>query len=98
QDRLARAKDASRVSARLTSDEKSQALESIARALEDSTQTIIEANARDIENGRRNGIGEALIDRLRLDQKRVAALASAVREIAALPDPVGQIISGHRMP
>jgi glutamate-5-semialdehyde dehydrogenase len=98
QDRLARAKDASRVSARLTSDEKSQALESIARALEDSTQAIIEANARDIENGRRGGIGEALIDRLRLDQKRVAALASAVREIAALPDPVGQIISGHRMP
>jgi glutamate-5-semialdehyde dehydrogenase len=98
QDRLARAKDASRVSARLTSDEKSQALESIARALEDSTQAIIEANARDIENGRRGGIGEALIDRLRLDQKRVAALASAVREIAALPDPVGQVISGHRMP
>ncbi|WP_417511420.1 glutamate-5-semialdehyde dehydrogenase [Microbacterium sp.] len=98
QDRLARAKEASRVSARLTSDEKVQALESIAHALEESAAVIIEANARDIENGRRDGIGDALIDRLRLDEKRVVSLASAVREIAALPDPIGQVVAGHRMP
>ncbi|MGO2932676.1 glutamate-5-semialdehyde dehydrogenase [Microbacterium sp.] len=98
QDRLARAKEASRAVARLTSDDKSRALEGIAAAIEDHATTIIAANARDIENGRADGIGDALIDRLRLDEKRVAALASAVREIAALPDPVGQVIGGHRMP
>ncbi|MCK3769030.1 glutamate-5-semialdehyde dehydrogenase [Microbacterium aerolatum] len=97
-DRLERAKEASRATARLTSDEKGRALEGIAVALEENAETIIAANARDIENGRQNGIGDALIDRLRLDGTRVSALASAVREIAALPDPVGQVIGGHRMP
>lgn len=98
QDRLERAKEASRATARLTSDEKGRALEGIAVALEENAETIVAANARDIENGRQNGIGDALIDRLRLDGTRVFALASAVREIAALPDPVGQVIGGHRMP
>ncbi|KDA06256.1 gamma-glutamyl phosphate reductase [Microbacterium sp. CH12i] len=98
QDRLSRAKEASRATARLTSDEKARALESIAQALEANTTTIIEANTRDIERGRENGIAESLVDRLRLDEKRVAALASAVREVAALADPVGQVIGGHRMP
>lgn len=98
QDRLARAKEASRATARLTSDAKSRALEGIAAAIEENAAAIIEANARDIENGRRDEIGDALIDRLRLDEKRVAALASAVRDIGSLPDPVGQVIGGHRMP
>jgi glutamate-5-semialdehyde dehydrogenase len=98
QDRLARAKAASRATARLTSDEKAAALEAIASALETEATAIIAANALDIENGRANGIGDALIDRLRLDETRVAALASAVRQIAALPDPVGQVVGGHRMP
>ena len=93
-----RAKDASRATARLTSDDKAAALEAIARALVDAADEIIRANAEDIERGRADGIGESLIDRLRLDQKRVAALADAVRQIAALPDPVGQVIGGHRMP
>lgn len=98
QDRLARAKDASRAVARLTSDDKVRVLESIARGLEENASAIIAANERDIETGRANQIGDALIDRLRLDDKRVAALAAAVREIAALPDPVGQVVGGHRMP
>ena len=98
QDRLARAKEASRAVARLTSDDKSRALEGIAAAIEQGTAAIIAANARDIENGRADGIGDALIDRLRLDDKRVGALASAVRQIASLPHPVGQVIGGHRMP
>ncbi|MCC2029812.1 glutamate-5-semialdehyde dehydrogenase [Microbacterium sp. YMB-B2] len=98
QDRLARAKEASRATARLTSDEKVRALEAVAGALESNAADIIAANAQDIEAGRENGIGDALIDRLRLDRKRVAALASAVRAIAALPDPVGQVVGGHRMP
>ena len=98
QDRLVRAKEASRATARLTSDDKARALEAIARALEAHTAVIIDANARDIERGRASGISEGLIDRLRLDETRVAALASAVRDVAALADPVGQVVGGHRMP
>ena len=96
--RLVRAKDASRATARLTSGEKAAALEAIARAVLDASADIIRANAHDIERGRADGIGESLLDRLRLDDKRVTALAGAVREIAALPDPVGQVLGGHRMP
>ena len=98
QNRLALAKDASRATARLTSDEKARALEAIARALEAGSARIIEANGQDIARGEADGIGAALIDRLRLDTTRVAALASAVREVASLPDPVGQVVGGHRMP
>jgi glutamate-5-semialdehyde dehydrogenase len=96
--RLERAKDASRAIAALTSDDKARALESIALALESNAATIIEANGLDIARGRADGIGESLIDRLRLDDKRVASLASAVRQVAALPDPVGRVVGGHRMP
>lgn len=97
-DRLTRAKDASREIARLTSSQKAEALETIARAIEANVARIIEANASDIARGEDEGIGAALIDRLRLDEKRVAALAAGVRDVAALPDPVGQIVGGHRMP
>lgn len=96
--RLERAKEASRATAALTSDEKARVLEAIAVALSDSAVQIIEANGRDIARGRAEGIGESLIDRLRLDEKRVAALAAAVREVAALGDPVGRVVGGHRMP
>ncbi|MDQ0648686.1 glutamate-5-semialdehyde dehydrogenase [Microbacterium natoriense] len=96
--RLERAKEASRATAALTSDDKARVLEAIAVALEQNAAQIIEANGKDIVRGREGGIGESLIDRLRLDEKRVAALASAVREVAALPDPVGRVVGGHRMP
>ena len=98
QARLERAKEASRATARLTSDDKARALEAIAVDLERNAASIIEANGRDIERGRSDGIGESLIDRLRLDEKRVGALAAAVRQVAALPDPVGRVVGGHRMP
>ncbi|AQY01891.1 MULTISPECIES: glutamate-5-semialdehyde dehydrogenase [Microbacterium] len=98
QTRLELAKEASRATARLTSDDKARALEAIAVALEQNAAAIIAANGRDIERGRSDGIGESLIDRLRLDEKRVAALAAAVRQVAALPDPVGRVVGGHRMP
>ena len=98
QDRLSRAKDAARAIARLTSRQKQQALEAIAAAIEAGADRIIAANAQDIDRGRESAIGDALIDRLRLDERRVASLASAVREVAALPDPIGQVVGGHRMP
>jgi glutamate-5-semialdehyde dehydrogenase len=98
QTRLERAKEASRATAALTSDDKARALEAIAVALEANADRIIEANQRDVERGREDGIGESLVDRLRLDEKRVSALAAAVRDVAALPDPVGRVVGGHRMP
>ena len=96
--RLERAKEASRATASLTSDDKARALEAIAAALESESERIISANALDIARGEENGIGASLIDRLRLDDTRVAALAAAVRQVAALPDPVGRVVGGHRMP
>lgn len=96
--RLERAKEASRSTAALTSDDKARILEAIAVALLEAAPRIIEANGRDVERGREAGIGESLVDRLRLDHKRVEALATAVREVAALPDPVGAVVGGHRMP
>ncbi len=98
QARLERAKDASRATAALTSADKARVLEAIAAGLERDAERIIAANAVDIDRGRENAIGDSLIDRLRLDEKRVAALATAVREVAALPDPVGRVVGGHRMP
>jgi len=96
--RLERAKEASRATAALTSDDKTRVLDAVAVALLEAAPRIIEANDRDIARGREDGIGESLIDRLRLDEKRVGALASAVRDVAALPDPVGRVVGGHRMP
>lgn len=98
QTRLERAKEASRETAALTSDDKARALEAVAVALEANAARIIEANERDVARGRDDAIGESLIDRLRLDEKRVSALAAAVRQVAALPDPVGRVVGGHRMP
>ena len=53
---------------------------------------IVDANSEDLDRGRRTGLSEALQDRLRLDTPRVLALATAVREIAELPDPVGRVL------
>ena len=94
----ASAKRASRVLARVDSEVKNAALESIATALEDRLEEILAANERDMQLGREDEIGEALLDRLRLDARRVANIARAVRQIAALADPVGEVIDGHRLP
>lgn len=96
--RMQKAKDASRAIARLNSGEKSAMLRAIADELVSAQHAIIDANARDLERGQAEGITDALLDRLRLDENRVAALAEAVRDIAALQDPVGQVIGGHRLP
>jgi glutamate-5-semialdehyde dehydrogenase len=92
------AKRAARVLARTDTAIKDAALEAIAAALEERLEEILVANARDMELGREADIGEALLDRLRLDEVRVRAIARAVRQIAALPDPVGEMIDGHRLP
>ncbi len=93
-----KAKRASRTLAQTDTAVKDAALEAIAAALEQRIEEILEANARDMQLGLEADIGDALLDRLRLDDARVAAIARAVRQIAAIPDPVGEVIDGHRLP
>ena len=92
------ARDASRTLAALDSDTKNAALHAIADALETRTVEILEANARDLDAGQQSGLSAALLDRLALDEGRVEAIADGVRSIAALPDPVGEVIDGFRLP
>jgi glutamate-5-semialdehyde dehydrogenase len=92
------AKRAARVLAGTDTALKDAALEAIAVALEDRIAEILAANERDMQLAREADIGDALLDRLRLDEARVAAIARAVRQIAALADPVGEVIDGHRLP
>jgi glutamate-5-semialdehyde dehydrogenase len=92
------ARDASRTLARLDSATKNAALHAIADALEARTPEILEANARDMQAGRESGLSAALLDRLALDEARVAGIAAGVHSIAALPDPVGEVIDGFRLP
>jgi glutamate-5-semialdehyde dehydrogenase len=77
---------------------KNAALEAIAAALSERTPDILRANERDVHAGREANIGAALLDRLLLDEDRVATIAQAVRQIVALPDPVGDVIDGRRLP
>src|SRR3954463_8515763 len=92
------ARAASRRLAALPTAEQDAALHRIADALETRTPEILEANARDLDAGREAGLSAALIDRLTLDEGRVAAIAAQVRDIAALPDPVGEVMDGFRLP
>jgi glutamate-5-semialdehyde dehydrogenase len=92
------ARGAARRLAALDSESKNAALLAIAAALEARTEEILEANARDMEAGREAALSEALLDRLMLDERRIAAIAAHVRDIAALPDPVGEVIDGFRLP
>jgi glutamate-5-semialdehyde dehydrogenase len=92
------ARDASRALAALPTGVKDAALHAIADALEARTPEILEANARDMQAGGEAGLDAALLDRLALDAGRVKAMADGVRAIAALPDPVGEFVDGHRLP
>jgi glutamate-5-semialdehyde dehydrogenase len=93
----AAAKLASRTLATLPSGVRDGALEAIATALEKRTDEILEANSRDLEAGREIGLTGALLDRLALDPGRIATIARQARDIAALPDPVGEVIEGRRL-
>ena len=97
-DRLRAARTGSRRLARLGTAEKDAALDAIADALDRRTGEIIEANALDLDAGREAGLSPALIDRLLLDEQRIAAIAAQVRDIAALSDPVGEVLEGGRRP
>ena len=92
------AKDASKVLATASSETKNKALAAMAKSLEDNAEKIIESNKADIENGSDAGLSDAMLDRLMLDKERICKIASAIREIIALDDPVGKTISGTTRP
>ncbi|HHQ42846.1 MAG TPA: glutamate-5-semialdehyde dehydrogenase, partial [Chromatiales bacterium] len=87
----ARARAAARAMAAAPTAAKDAALEAMAKAIEDQAARLAEANARDLEAGRARGLDAALLDRLELTPARIAAMAEGLRQIAALPDPVGEI-------
>ena len=94
----AEAKQAARSVGSADSATRDAALHAMAAALEDRVDEILEANGRDMEAGTEAGLSSALLDRLKLTPERVAGIAGDVRNIAALPDPVGETIEGHRLP
>ena len=85
------ARAAARELARVESRAKDRALITIAEAIEGNAKQLLEANARDVEAARANGLDAAMVDRLTLNDKRIAAMADGLRQIAQLPDPVGEI-------
>ena len=93
----AAAKAAAGALARLDTATKDAALLAMADALEARTREILEANERDMDAGREAGLHSGLLDRLKLSEERLAAIARDVRAIAALPDPVGETLDGHRL-
>lgn len=98
-DRIGRqARDAARLLARATSDQKNQALRSAAAAIRDQSAGILSANATDMEAARSNGLSAPMLDRLLLDDQRVEAMAGGLDEIAELNDPIGQIIAAWDRP
>ena len=92
------AKAASRELARLTTDEKNRCLLAMADALEKNAEEIKAANARDMEAGAQMGLTSAMLDRLKLDNKRIAGMAQGLREVVALADPVGRILDERVRP
>lgn len=92
------AREAQRQVAGLRREDKDAALAAMADHLVAATASILEANAEDLERARQDGMAAGLIDRLALSAERIEGIAAAVREVAALPDPVGQVVDGQTLP
>ena len=93
-----KARVASRELVKLTTEQKNVILLAMADEIEARQESILEANAKDLARATENGLSKAMIDRLTLDPKRLKAVADAVREVAALPDPVGEILTNWTRP
>ncbi|MEO3938491.1 glutamate-5-semialdehyde dehydrogenase [Dermatophilaceae bacterium Soc4.6] len=91
------AKVASRRLAQLTRAAKDELLHAVADALVEATPLIVTANADDLARGRDKGLAPGLLDRLMLDEQRIASIAAAVRDVATLPDPVGEVVRGSTL-
>ncbi len=94
----ARARTAAADLAPLSRAPKDAALRAMADALDEATDSVLTANARDVAAGREAGLSEGLLDRLALTPERVAAMAQGLRDVAALPDPVGEVLRGYTQP
>lgn len=93
-----RAKKAARFMAKYGQTKKNQALLKVAQALLENQQDIIEANSLDIDNARKNGMSEALIDRLTLNPERFDGMTEGIKQVVALEDPVGEVLSMRERP
>jgi len=93
-----KAKVASMQLAQLQAEEKNDALERMAKALEASIDKILEENKKDVDAAKAKGLKSALLDRLALDKRKIGNMARCLREVAALPDPVGAIVSSSTRP
>jgi glutamate-5-semialdehyde dehydrogenase len=93
-----RARDAAATLAITPRSGKDRALFSMAERLLDDAATVLAANAADVRAGRDRGDGDHLLDRLRLDSRRIEAMAGGLRDIAGLPDPVGEVVRGSTLP
>ena len=82
----------------LGSEEKNTILWNMAKQIRDASPALIEANARDIEAGEAKGLSGAMLDRLRLDEARIETMAAGIEQVAALPDPVGQVMDAWERP
>lgn len=91
-DILVNAKKASKSIALLDSESKNKAIENMAKSLEEHVEDILKANALDVDNAK-GKISDVMIDRLSLSKERIFAMAKGMREVAALPDPVGRVLS-----
>ncbi|MBR3833565.1 MAG: glutamate-5-semialdehyde dehydrogenase [Lachnospiraceae bacterium] len=94
----AKAKSASRIMARLSQNDKNNALLAVADALVENAALIIEANSIDMDNAKKNGMSEALLDRLLLTEARLEDMAVGIRQVVSLDDPVGEVISMKQRP
>lgn len=92
------AKADSRALAKLSTEEKNACLRAMASALEKNHVALRAANAQDMEVGAKMGLSSAMLDRLKLDEKRISAMAKGLREVAALPDPVGRLLDERVRP
>ena len=93
-----KAKEASYRLAKLHTKTKNRALHNVAEALQKNAAKILEANKKDVEASRKRGVKDALIDRLILTEKRIANMAQCLKEVADLPDPVGEIVKTWTRP
>ncbi len=92
------ARQASIAMARLSSGAKDELLLNMALALVNNASNLMEENRKDLENGTKRGLSSAMLDRLMLDEKRIKTMADGLREVAALPDPVGEVTRMWKRP
>ncbi|MFY9202086.1 MAG: aldehyde dehydrogenase family protein, partial [Limnochordia bacterium] len=92
------AKKAAQVLAGIAADTKNEVLQAMADAVENAQAVIAAENQKDLEAGERAGLSKALLDRLELNTKRIGAMAQGLRELAKLPDPIGEIVEMQRRP